>query len=97
MRDIAADGMRVALDGDSDKSLSDVLEVSVGFLLPGQQRPVTFQAWIRKRVSLDDQDVTCYGLAWDPTGSSDFAVQQNRVIDYVMARQREMLQARGGT
>ena len=97
MRDISADGMGVALDGDSDKSLSDVLEVSVEFLLPGQQRPVALQAWIRKRVSLDDQDVTCYGLAWDPTGSSDFAVQRDQVTDYVMARQREMLQARVGT
>ena len=94
MLDISADGMAVALDGESDKSLSGVLEVSVEFLLPGQQRPVTFQAWIRKRSSLDDQDVICYGLSWDPTGSSDFHAQQDRVSDYVVARQRELLQSR---
>ena len=94
MRDVSSDGVGVIVDGESEKRLARVVQVSVTFLLPGQGRPLTFEAWICKRFRLDDENAVCYGLSWDPAGSSDFASQQQRVTDYVMTRQRELLQSR---
>ena len=95
LRDLSADGVGVMVDFAAEQSLARFFEVRVAFRLPGQERPVTFEAEIRKRLTLcDDAQAVCIGLAWNPERSPDFSRHQDRVTDYIMARQREILQTR---
>ena len=96
LRDLSADGVGIIVDGESERRLARVVDVGITFALPGHARPVSFQASIRKRFRLDGTDGVCYGLSWDPE-VSDFSTHQQRVIDYVMVRQRELLQTRAAT
>ena len=96
LRDLSADGVGIIVDGESERRLARVVDVGITFALPGHARPVSFQASIRKRFRLDGTDGVCYGFSWDPE-VSDFSTHQQRVIDYVMVRQRELLQTRAAT
>lgn len=90
MRDVSADGLAVVIDLEAERILSNVVHVNVQFQLPGQDRPVAFQAEIRNRYELVGDETVCVGLRFDPEASSNFASQQRSVTDYVMVRQREL-------
>ena len=93
LRDLSAGGVGVLLDYAAERKLARLVAVRVTFRLPGQERPLTFEAEIRKRVTVDAEAVS-YGLARTPEDTPDFSRHQDRVTDYVMARQRELLQSR---
>lgn len=94
LSDVSVDGVGFLIDGEGEKRLARVAQVTVEFTLPGQNRPVTFQALIRNRYRFDDEGTVCIGLSFDPEVSFDFVSQQRNVTGYIMARQRELLQSR---
>ena len=92
MRDVSVDGFSVLLDDGAAKQLSPGVHVSAEFTLPGHDGPVTFHASIRSRSTLAGS--VLIGLRFDRDPSSAFVSQRRTVIDYVMTRQRDWLQAR---
>ena len=92
MRDVSVDGVGVVIDFESERTLSRVLQVGVEFTLPDGGRPMRLEASIRNRSRLDDGHGVYIGLCFDPqTSSADF-VCQRKLTEFVMARQRELLQ-----
>jgi hypothetical protein len=90
---VSADGVAVLVDPQVEAQLSDVVSVSVAFQLPGDDEALIFRAVIRNRAQMKGGDGVYYGLELDRTSSSDFIAQQRRLVDYVMQRQGESLEA----
>ncbi len=91
---VSAAGVAVLVDPQVEAQLSQVVSVSVAFQLPGDDEALVFRAVIRNRAQMKGRDGIYYGLELDRTSSSDFIAQQQHIVDYVMRRQREPLQAR---
>ena len=92
MRDVSADGVGIVIDPESEQALSRVVQVGLKFTLPGYDRPLALQACIRNRSKLDDEKGVYLGLLFDSEDCSDFVCQQQRIADYVVGLQRDLLQ-----
>ena len=94
LRDISTDGVGVLMDATAEDQLSHVLDVNLVLHLPDGGAPLRVKASIRNRTRTDKKNRICYGLRFDPASSSSPSEDHQRLVAYVMLRQRELLQAR---
>lgn len=88
--DVSAGGLGVSAHIGVDEQFVSAEAVNVALALSEEAAPLDLVASIRSRTMVSDESVR-YGLAFDPEATEGFAAKHERIMDYVMARQREEL------
>ena len=90
LANLSATGAGLRLEPETESTLAKTSTVRISLCLPDCGEPVNMTGNIRHR-RLFGAEIH-YGIEFDPDLSENFARQQRAIINYVMQRQREMLQ-----
>ena len=89
LNDLSRTGLSVLLSSLPQESWAVPERVSLSFRLPGKNEPLTFQGTVRYRLLLPEG--VRLVIAFDPQHTRDFEEKQQRVIAYIVERQRSLV------
>jgi hypothetical protein len=85
LRDISATGLSVILPAAEDREpLPGGCGVDLRFYLPLDGRTITLRGYVRRGLMIDQH--VCYGIQFDPGGSSAYRRQQAALARYIARR-----------
>ena len=87
--DLSASGVGVLVDEATAKQMETAHELTLSLSLPGAHAPLHFVSHVRRVIAKDAGHLV--GLDFDPVNTDNFDALAERVVDYIMRRQRELL------
>jgi len=89
IRDISATGVSIVVSGDLEKSDIGMDTIELSFSLPDTEGDVDLSGTIRHKKL--DMDATWVGIEFDEQEDTRTDTQQQKILRYIMQRQRELL------
>ena len=91
--EVAAGGLTIELQAGAETRLATLSKMNLALTIPGQESALILEVWLRHRF-LFGRSVR-YGLQYVLSESKEYEAAIEAIVDYVLKRQREILNVRG--